>query len=52
MSFLPRSYAVAAKSLGLDATVLLPSTAPQSREELLKDMGVGGIFQMSDKGIL
>jgi len=35
-----RSYAAAAKSLGLPATVLLPSTAPASRETLLKQAGV------------
>jgi len=35
-----RSYAAAARSLGLNATVLLPSTAPASRETLLKQAGV------------
>jgi len=35
-----RSYAEAARSLGLTATVLLPTTAPASRETLLKQAGV------------
>ena len=37
---LSRSYAEAARSLGLTATVLLPTTAPASRETLLKQAGV------------
>merc|ERR1711936_213479 len=35
-----RSYAEAARALGLIATVLLPNTAPASRETLLKHAGV------------
>ena len=36
-----RSYAEAARSLGLTATVLLPTTAPASRETLLKQVSDG-----------
>ena len=47
----PRSYAAAAKALGLTATVLLPSTAPASRETLLKQAGVS-VERMESKDLM
>ena len=47
----PRSYAAAAKALGLTATVLLPSTAPTSRETLLKQAGVS-VERMESKDLM
>ena len=49
--FLPRSYAAAAKALGLTATVLLPSSAPASRETLLKQAGVS-VERMESKDLM
>ena len=49
--FLPRSYAAAAKALGLTATVLLPNTAPASRETLLKQAGVS-VERMESKDLM
>jgi len=46
-----RSYAAAAKALGLTATVLLPSTAPASRETLLKQAGVS-VERMESKDLM
>ena len=47
----PRSYAAAAKALGLTATVLLPSSAPASRETLLKQAGVS-VERMESKDLM